>query len=200
MRMPSPTWRPSLDRALEGNSRSHQHRFVQLATVRPDGRPAVRTLVFRGFLGDSSDMVFTTDARSAKCAEIRRSPEAEICWYFAGTREQFRLYGGVRLVDASLDEHLHEARVLHEARRDTWRALSDETRASFAWPTPGEPRDPGFAFPTTPPDAETPLDSFALIVFWAREVDHLVLDGNPQHRWKYVADSSGRWSGQEVNP
>ncbi|MDR3621934.1 MAG: pyridoxamine 5'-phosphate oxidase family protein [Paludisphaera borealis] len=193
--MPDEPWRPSLDLALHRNRRSPQLRFVQLATVRHDGRPTVRTVVFRGFLGDSSDMVFTTDVRSAKCAEIRRSPEAEICWYFPETCEQFRLSGVVRLVDASTADA-----TLREARCETWRTLSDATRLSFTWPAPGEPRDARIAFSTIPPDSETPLDHFALMVFSAREVDHLEIDGDPQHRWEYAVDARSRWSGIEVNP
>jgi hypothetical protein len=34
----------------------------------------------------------------------------------------------------------------------------------------------------------------------ATEVDHLELQGDPQHRWIYEADPRGRWSGREVNP
>jgi PPOX class probable FMN-dependent enzyme len=175
--MPDEPWRVPLDRALERNRRSPAHRFVQLATVGPDGRPAVRTVVFRGFLGDSRDLIFTTDARSAKRAEIERVPDAALCWCFAETREQFRLSGVVRLVDASTAD----AR-LQEARRDAWRSLSDETRAGFTWPAPGATRDPGAAFPTSSPDPGGPLDSFALMIFKAREVDHLELDGDPQSR------------------
>jgi PPOX class probable FMN-dependent enzyme len=188
-------WRPSLDLALHRNRRSVESRFVQLATVRLDGRPAIRTVVFRGFLDDSCNLVFTTDVRSAKCAEIERSPAAEVCWYFAVTREQFRLSGSIRVVDASTP-----AASLQDARREAWRELSDETRASFAWPTPGEPRD--FQAPRTPisVDAEAPHEHFALMLLSAREVDHLELVGDPQHRWKYAADARGRWSGCEVNP
>ena len=37
--------------------------LAQLATVRTDGRPAVRTVVFRGFHGDSNLLTFNTDTR-----------------------------------------------------------------------------------------------------------------------------------------
>jgi pyridoxamine 5'-phosphate oxidase len=193
--MPEDLWRPSLDLALHRNRRSLQQRFVQLATVRLDGRPAIRTVVFRGYLDDARTMVFTTDARSAKRAEIERSPDAELCWYFPETREQFRLAGVLRLVDAATTDAS-----LHAARRDVWQALPDATRLSFNWPAPGEPRDPRAAFPAAPADPETPSDHFTLMIFTAREVDHLELDGAPQHRWKYAADEHGRWSGVEVNP
>ncbi len=193
--MPDEPWRASLDHALERNRLSPSHRFVQLATIGLDGRPAVRTVVFRGFLGDSRELIFTTDARSAKRTELERVPDAALCWYFAETREQFRFSGVVRLVDVSTAEARFQ-----EARRDVWRGLSNETRASFAWPTPGAPRVREVAFPTTPPDPDRPLDDFALMIFSIREVDHLELDGDPQRRWRYVLHDHGRWSTREVNP
>jgi PPOX class probable FMN-dependent enzyme len=193
--MPDEPWRPALDRALSRNGQSPGCRFVQLATIGLDGRPAARTVVFRGFVGDARDLCFTTDARSAKCAEIARSPEVEICWYFAETREQFRLAGAIRMVDASTPDA-----PLLAARREVWRTLSEETRASFGWPPPGEPVDPGASIPSAGPDAESPPDTFALMLFSARAVDHLELVGPPQRRWRYAVDANGRWSVREVNP
>lgn len=37
--------------------------FFQLATVRPDGRPANRTVVYRGFQDNSEKILFTTHTR-----------------------------------------------------------------------------------------------------------------------------------------
>ncbi len=39
--------------------------FFQLATVKPDGKPANRTVVYRGFDSESERILFTTDTRSA---------------------------------------------------------------------------------------------------------------------------------------
>lgn len=193
--MPLEPWRPALDLALHRNRKSPQHRFVQLATAGLDGRPAVRTVVFRGFVGEFRGLAFTTDARSAKRAQIERDPNVELCWYFAETREQFRLSGVVRLVGPSTQDD-----VLRSARLGVWRALSAETGASFTWPPPGQPRDRKGRFPSTLSDPGTPVDEFVLMLFSARSVDHLELDGAPQHRWKYTADALGRWSVCEVNP
>ncbi len=72
--------------------------IVQMATVRANGRPANRTLVFRGFLHDSPRLTFVTDERSAKVGDLERLPWAEICWYFPVTHEQFRITGPTTLV------------------------------------------------------------------------------------------------------
>ncbi len=188
-------WRPSLDLALHRNRQSPQVRFVQLATVRDSGRPAVRTLVFRGFLGDTHKLTFATDGRSTKTAELENAPWAEACWYFHLTREQFRFGGTVISVGPETLE-----RTLRETRLEVSREMSDESRLTYTWPEPGQARVPLAPFPTHAPDPLEPLPHFRLIVLEVRDVDHLELQGNPQHRWKYSMDDRGRWSGLEINP
>lgn len=193
--MPAELWRPSLDLALHRNRSRPELRLVQLATVRPDSRPAIRTVVFRGFLDDDGVMSFTTDSRSAKRAEIEANPRGELCWYFPETREQFRVAGILALVGPGSAD-----RGLRQARDDAWADLRDEVRASFTWPAPREPRDNDVGFPTAPPPPSTPVENFLLMTLTATEVDHLELHGDPHRRWIYEADAIGRWTGREVNP
>ena len=69
---------------------------MQLATVSADGKPRVRTVVFRGF-NALNNLEFITDARSEKVGQIMStSPAAELCWWFPVTREQFRVEGTIR--------------------------------------------------------------------------------------------------------
>ena len=56
-------WRSLLVKSLETNKHLPNAKFMQLATVRPDGRPSVRTVVFRGFHNESDQVTFTTDTR-----------------------------------------------------------------------------------------------------------------------------------------
>ena len=193
--MPAELWRPSLDLALHRNRNHPGLRFVQLATVRTDHRPAIRTVVFRGFRDAPDRFLFTTDARSAKRHEIEANPHAAICWYFPETREQFRISGVIDLVGPSTPSP-----ALREARSDVWSELSDAVRASFTWPTPGEPRGSEPLPAAEPPDASHPADDFCLMVLTANEVDHLEMQPDPHRRWVYRADDRGRWSGCEVNP
>lgn len=63
-----PPWLAPLTRALDaGVAVSPAARFLQVATVRPDGRPAVRTVVFRGWFEGGARggprLGFVTDAR-----------------------------------------------------------------------------------------------------------------------------------------
>ena len=72
-----------INRSLDENNALANARWVQLATVRADGRPAVRTVVFRGFMEGSAlpagSLMFTTDTRSEKCEQITASNAAELC-------------------------------------------------------------------------------------------------------------------------
>jgi PPOX class probable FMN-dependent enzyme len=193
--MPQTIWRPSLVLALYLNRQAPTSRLVQLATVRADGRPANRTMLFSGFLDESPLLTFHTDGRSDKVAELGHSSWAEACWYFPVTHEQFRIGGTVTVVGEGARD-----RGLLDARREAWREMADATRISFNWPAPGSPRTQGVPFPSDCPDPEEPVRHFCLLVLDPQVVDYLELNGNPQNRWVYQRDDQGRWSGAEVNP
>jgi pyridoxamine 5'-phosphate oxidase len=193
--MPHTLWRPSLVLAIYQNRNAPNGRFLQMATVRADGRPANRSLVFRGFLHETHQLTFATDARGQKIADLTVSSRAELCWYFPVTHEQFRIGGTITLIGEDTGDA-----ALAAARRETWRALPDATRTSFTWPTPGLPRDTRVPFPTDHPDPLEPLPHFVLIALDPLDVDQLELNGNPQNRWEYHRDLEGGWSGIEVNP
>jgi len=193
--MPETVWRPSLILALYLNRHAPYSRFVQLATVRADGRPANRTVVFRGFLDETPQLTFVTDARSSKVAELGHSRWAEACWYFPVTHEQFRIGGPMTLIRDDAPD-----RSSLEARRACWRAIGEAVRLSFTWPAPGEPRTSRSPFPTEHPDPDEPLAHYCLMILDPQEVDQLELNGNPQNRWVYRRDDHRRWSGAEVNP
>nr|WP_265264241.1 pyridoxamine 5'-phosphate oxidase family protein [Spirulina subsalsa] len=86
-------WRSPLSHALHRNRSQPFSRYLQLATITPDGYPANRTVVFRGFTPQGNALKIITDSRSEKFQQLHHSPWGEICWYFSQTREQFRLFG-----------------------------------------------------------------------------------------------------------
>ncbi len=193
--MTDSVWRTSLVLALYQNRSAPASRFVQLATVRADGRPANRTVVFRGFWKDTPQITFVSDARSLKVQELRQSSWAEVCWYFPNTHEQFRIGGPVAVIgdDASDGD-------LAVAREHAWRELGEPVRMSFNWPAPGQPRAVGLPFQTERPDPSNPVPNFCLLMLDPQEVDHLEINGNPQNRWQFRRDAEGDWRGAEVNP
>lgn len=188
-------WRSPLSRALHRNRSLPNARYLQLATIRSDGKPANRTVVFRGFLEESDRLKFVTDARSEKADQIDRHPWGEICWYFPKTREQFRLSGRLTLVRADCPDPS-----LHKARQMAWQELSEAARQQFAWPQPAAPRADAGAFQPPPPDPAEPLAHFSLLLLEPERVDFLELRGDPQNRWRYWLDGDRAWVAQAVNP
>ncbi|KAJ3262748.1 hypothetical protein HDU77_000190 [Chytriomyces hyalinus] len=52
-----PPWRTALEAALKDNERADSaHLYASLATIKPFGRPANRSVYFRGFLSDGLDI------------------------------------------------------------------------------------------------------------------------------------------------
>jgi len=189
-------WRSRLSRALHKNRSLPYARYFQLATVRADGTPANRTVVFRGFLDDTNQLKIITDARSQKAEQINYQSWGEACWYFPNTREQFRLAGQLILIGAE-----HSDPLLQKARLTTLQDLSDSARLQFAWPHPGEARaksDGDFSPP--PPALDQPLPNFCLLLLDPVQVDHLELRGDPQNRCLYQKNLAHDWLQQAVNP
>ncbi len=189
-------WRSPLARALHRNKSQPHHRFFQLATVAPTGKPSNRTVVFRGFLDGSNDLKIITDQRSEKINHFTTSSDAEIAWYFTKTREQFRFSGQIIMVTAQSSSSR-----LNRTRQQTWQALSDAARAQFFWPQPGDRRSENLA--DFHPDAineQEPVSNFVLLLFQVTKVDHLELRGNPQNRFLYHITADGIWQQNSVNP
>lgn len=188
-------WRSAIAHALHRNRSLVYARYLQLATIRTNGRPANRTVVFRGFLEDTNQLKFVTDSRSEKADQIKQQPWAEICWYFPNTREQFRINGYLTLVESGDRSHLQQARV------KSWQELSDAGRLQFAWPHPGKPRiEAPEAFAPPAPDPMQPVTNFCLLLLDPMQVDHLELRGEPQNRKIYQRDENQQWSCEEINP
>ncbi|MDX2096534.1 MAG: pyridoxamine 5'-phosphate oxidase family protein [Leptolyngbyaceae cyanobacterium bins.59] len=192
--IPLAPWRPVLAGILHRNRSVPYSRYLQLATVRPDGRPANRTIVFRGFLENTNQLKFVTDARSEKADQIAQCDWGEVCWYFTQTREQMRLGGQLTLICENYPDSQ-----LQQVRQMSWQELSDAARSQFAWPHPGKARSETTAFTVAPPDAMQPLSHFCLLLLDPIEVDHLELRGDPQNRTLYHWVKND-WTVEAVNP
>jgi PPOX class probable FMN-dependent enzyme len=190
-------WRIAIERALTLHGDDRASRWVQLATVGLDGGPAVRTVVFRGFLDGSDALRFTTDTRSAKAEQVAEDPRAEACWLFREAREQFRLLGKLRLIG---EDHPDED--LAEARLESWGALPTSSRLAFSWPDPGAPLAEPRRFRVAAPDPDRPPANFALLLLEPDRVDHLDLRADPHARIRYDRPEAGatRWDAVEINP
>jgi pyridoxamine 5'-phosphate oxidase len=188
------SWPSSIARALHRNRALAYSRYLQLATVRPDGRPANRTVVFRGFVSPKNQLKLIADGRSQKIEHLFYNSWSEACWYFPKTREQFRILGKLSIVDSNCEDV-----ALSQIRHSTWQELSDNARIQFAWPDPGKPRAEAAAFQVQSCDKSTPVANFCLLLLEPIEVDVLELKGEPQNRYRYVYQDND-WLREEINP
>jgi pyridoxamine 5'-phosphate oxidase len=189
-------WQSAIAYALHRNRSLIYSRYIQLATVQENGRPANRVVVFRGFWENTNQIKFITDSRSEKIKHIQYQPWAEVCWYFPKTREQFRIGGSLTLVNSDTQDP-----ILQEGRHLMWQQISEAARSQFAWPHPGKARvEDKKAFEASTLEATKPSGNFCLLLLNPEEVDHLELKGEPQNRKRYFRNQHQDWSMQELNP
>ena len=235
---PAAPWIPPLKRALNhgGTRRNKRDRAeakrkqVQLATVDPaNGRPSVRTVVFRGFLPDdvlahgdadadadggadadadgaeSCLLCFVTDSRVSKARHVRDARDGdggafvELCWWLDEASVQFRIAGRAVLADGRSADPR-----LRAARARVWEKMSDATRRTFAWPEPGAPVAAAAARARAGrAAAERPVEladaHFAVLIVAPERVDELHLGGR-QKRLVYAIADDARRGGDEDGP
>ncbi|KAL4188219.1 hypothetical protein AMTRI_Chr09g43000 [Amborella trichopoda] len=86
-------WKQLLLTALETNAHLKYSSFFQLATVRPNGKPANRTVVFRGFQEGSDKIQINTDSRSHKIEDIKHCPFGELrekAWFSSSLKSRLQ--------------------------------------------------------------------------------------------------------------
>lgn len=105
-------WIPQILSRGAADSRSAFH-WPTLATVTDDGAPEMRTIVLRAHQKGARRLVFYTDARSAKVAQLKREPRGSLHVYDAKKKVQLRLEGRINLYregeawDAAWDDVKH---------------------------------------------------------------------------------------------
>jgi len=224
-----PVWQQRLTKSLHVNSSQVQSKYYQVASVCSNGEPKNRTMVFRGFLSGTQSLLSVTDSRSEKVKEWQGNNNSrfEICWYFEGSREQFRLAGEVVLISNSL-ESKYEDLVLGKQTKQSllkqqWSNLSTNAKEPFYSNSPKAPFDENsipliqsdrlveqgndiknkFDGKKSAPsddviDHHDMSDNFCVVVFIPHTVDYLNLKSKPQQRCLYSLQ--GDWNEQTVNP
>ena len=122
----------ALERSL--HERGSDLRNVQLATLSPQGRPGLRTLVLRGFERSPASAEMHTDARAAKARDIAHAGQVTLLAWSSADQLQIRLDGDARL---HRDDDVARAR---------WEGLSPNARNSY-----GLRADPGSRVAAPPP-------------------------------------------------
>eukprot|EP00898_Chlorokybus_atmophyticus_P003151 jgi/Chlat1/3837/Chrsp26S03975 len=199
---PKAPWREEFDRAQKRNGRNPLAKWPQLATVRPDGKPASRYIVQRGYFGDSDRLAFVTDLRTEKIKELRHNPWVTACYYLPDTREQFRFEGKMSIIGPDAEDQRLRQASINSARIDLWGRMSDNTRTQFAWPHPGLERTQNELHEgPAPPADEPPTDVFGVLTLDVESVDYLSLRQNRRHKWRMAVEGdSSTWTKTEVNP
>ncbi|KAK1653672.1 hypothetical protein QYE76_071477 [Lolium multiflorum] len=188
----SSPWRMLLQRALDANAHLKHSTFFQLATVGEGGRPANRTVVFRGFQEHCDKIQIHTDARSNKVGELKEWPLGEICWYFTDSWEQFRISGIVDVIDGSSSD---PAKL--QQREKTWFASSMKTRSQYLGePWPGVPVAEDNLDPST-----GPVDAYCLLTLDPEKVDYVNLKSNQKLMFRRTqeGDHSSDWIAENAS-
>ena len=164
----NPPWKKLVTNILQKNLEQGRKESLNLslATIRPglNPRPSVRTVVFRGFVGESKDnehlgggnssaesslFLVTTDALMAKVSELEQSDGTfAISWYHAGTNQQIRFSGTAHIYRQNAKLEFPESHLKRyikadrewswERERDrVWKAHKPIMRGSFRNPPPG---------------------------------------------------------------
>lgn len=187
--MTSPIWRQHLRAAQKREGHAAHARWVQLATVNKDGCPRVRTVVFRGWVGDAQLDLFS-DARSSKFSDLIHQPEAEICWLFPKAKQQYRFRGVIDILRPDNDSD-----TCHQA----WKNLTPRGRAVWTWPPPGSPFDDQDAFSINVDDTQPLPEHFRILRLAINRAELLDLKGDVHKRLLWT-HSNQLWMEERLNP
>ena len=138
-------------------------RNVQLATVLPDGRPGLRTLVLRGFERSPGCAEMHTDARAGKVRDIAHASQVSLLAWSAADHLQLRFEGVARM---------HRGDDLARAR---WDKLPPAARKPYGLrAASGAPITDPADQPHLPPDEQ--FQQFTVILVSLKCVDALRLE------------------------
>ena len=171
-----------IDRLRESLQQEYPDRgaVAVLATVSPEAEPAARCVICRGVTPDGR-LTFGTDLRSDKIDHLRNQPAAEVLFWLAGQKLQWRIAGDVRIITG------------HQAAGE-WASFPEATRQTFFGPPPGEAYEP-FAIDA---DLTKPPPTFAVLELIPDRVEFLDLTTTPHTRLCYSRHQ--KWQERRINP
>jgi len=166
---------------------------MALATAGADGRPSVRLVLLKR--SDDRGLVFATNYRSRKGAELRARPVAAVVFHWQPLERQVRIEGGVARCGEDESDDLWRERP-RDAQLGAWasdqsRAIPDRAwlerrrdEAARRWPTE-VPRPPHWGGYRLVPDRWE---------FWQGRAHRL------HDRWLYEPDPAGGWRSRRLAP
>ncbi|WOG88647.1 hypothetical protein DCAR_0207882 [Daucus carota subsp. sativus] len=191
-------WKQLLLNAMQSNSHLKHSSYFQLATIGINGRPANRTVVFRGFQDNTNKIQINTDSRTHKIEDLKQCPFGEVCWYFTDSWEQFRINCVVDVIDGSNPDPIKL-----QQREKAWFASSPRSRLQYVGPYPGLPSISEQSSEESSLDDSTgPVDAFCLLVLNPEQVDYLNLKENKRVNFtaRQSNESEKLWNSERINP
>ncbi|HKR42880.1 MAG TPA: pyridoxamine 5'-phosphate oxidase family protein [Paraburkholderia sp.] len=166
--------------------------MLQVATIALDGAPAVRTVVLRRVSRELRSVMFHTDVRSTKVAELRRDPRISLVGCDLDGGIQIRLHGIAKIVETP-----SETRAVWDSSR--LRTLI-VYRTPLAPATPvASPVEAHAATHAEDSDSSAGFENFCLIETTVSRIDYL--DLNPAgHRRASLVFEEGKWRGTWLAP
>ena len=166
--------------------------MLQAATIALDGAPAVRTVVLRRVSRERRSVMFHTDVRSTKVAELRRDARISLVGCDLDVGIQIRLHGVARIVEAPAET------------RAVWNSSRPRTLIVYRTPiAPATPlASPAEAYATTPAgdiDPSAGFENFCLIDVTVSRIDYLDLNAAGHMRASLVFEE-GKWRGTWLAP
>ena len=104
------------------SDRNHPLRLMTVSTIGDDGAPRSRTVVLRDVKLATREVVFHTDARSAKVAELAAEPRMSLLAWDHAERIQLRAEGEALLQGADTPEGGSVFRTLTDQAKDAYRS------------------------------------------------------------------------------
>ena len=176
-----PQWRQELKASQFKEGKLSSNRWIQLANISINNQPRVRTVVFRGWL-DNSTMLIYTDKRSQKYIDLETNNNIEVLWLFFKTKSQYRFKGKVTELKEN-DKY--------------WDNLFDRSKDQWFWPSPGKKIDRENSISYKNNKLSKP-NNFSVLKINIDEVDLLKLE-QPVHK-RYIWKKIDKWNCIEVNP
>ena len=90
---------------------------LALGTATKEGIPSVRMVLLKGF--DENGFVFYTNLNSQKGDEIKKNPNATMCFHWKSLLRQIRITGTLKLVDEKVADEYYNSRA-YESRIGAW--------------------------------------------------------------------------------
>ena len=90
---------------------------LALGTVSKEGIPSVRMVLLKGY--DKNGFVFYTNLNSQKGNEIKKNPNATMCFHWKSLLRQIRIVGTLQLVDDKTADNYYNTRA-YESRIGAW--------------------------------------------------------------------------------